>query len=80
MNVQMASVIHKSELSKMVAERLGVSQSAAGDATSAVLDSIGLALSEHDRVDANRVRHILREGEGRPSDASNCGRKRWPDD
>ena len=46
----MASVIHKSELSKMVAERLGISQAAAGDATSAVLDSIGQALSENDRV------------------------------
>ena len=46
----MASVIHKSELTKMVAERLGISQAAAGDATSAVLDSIGLALSENDRV------------------------------
>ena len=46
----MVSVIHKSELSKMVAERLGISHAAAGDATSAVLDSIGQALSENDRV------------------------------
>ena len=46
----MASVIHKSDLNKMVAERMGISQAAAGDATSAVLDSIGLALSENDRV------------------------------
>ena len=46
----MASVIHKSELSRMVAERLGISQAAAADATSAVLDSIGQALSENDRV------------------------------
>ena len=49
-NVQMASVIYKSELNKMVAERLGISQAAAGDATSAFLDSIGLALSENGRV------------------------------
>ena len=46
----MASVIHKTELARMVAERLGVSQTAAGDATSAVLDSIAQALSESDRV------------------------------
>lgn len=46
----MASVIHKSELSRMVAERLGISQAAAADATSAVLHSIGQALSENDRV------------------------------
>ena len=49
-NVQMVSVIRKTELSKMVAERLGISQAAAGDATSAVLKSIGQALSENDRV------------------------------
>ena len=46
----LASVIHKAELSKMVAERLGISQTAAGDATSANLDSIGQALSENERV------------------------------
>ena len=46
----MASVMHKSELSRMVAERLGISQAAAADATTAVLDSIGQALSENDRV------------------------------
>ena len=46
----MANVIHKSELSKMVAERLGVSHASAADATAAVLDSIGQALSENDRV------------------------------
>ena len=48
--VQMARVIHKTELSKMVAERLGISQAAARDATSAVLGSIVQALSENDRV------------------------------
>ena len=46
----MASVIHKSELSRMVAERLGICQAAAADATSAVLHIIGQALSENDRV------------------------------
>ena len=46
----MVSAIHKTELSKMVAERLGISQAAAADATAAVLDSIGQALSENDRV------------------------------
>ena len=46
----MASVIRKTELSKMVAERLGISQTSAADATAAVLDSIGQALSENDRV------------------------------
>ena len=46
----MASVIHEAELSKMVAERLGISQSAAADATGAVLANIGQALSENDRV------------------------------
>ena len=49
-NIRMASVIHKSELSKMVAERLGINQAAAGDAISAVLDSIEQALSENNRV------------------------------
>ena len=38
----------------MVAERMGISQAAAGDATSAVLDSIELALSENDRVTLTR--------------------------
>lgn len=46
----MANVIHKVELTKLVAERLGTSQSSAADATAAVLDSIGQALSEYDRV------------------------------
>ena len=46
----MASVIHETELSKMVAERLGFSQAAAADATGAVLANIGQALSENDRV------------------------------
>ncbi len=46
----MANMIRKTELSKMVAERLGISQVAAGEATSAVLDSIEQALSENDRV------------------------------
>ena len=46
----MTSVIHKTELSRMVAERLGISQAAAADASSAVLHSIGQALSENDRV------------------------------
>lgn len=46
----MASVMHKTELSKIVAERLGISQASAADATAAVLDSIGQALSENDRV------------------------------
>ena len=46
----MASVIHKTELSKIVAERLGITQAAAAEATATVLDSIGQALYEHDRV------------------------------
>ena len=46
----MASVIHRAELSKLVADRMGVSQTAAADATAAVLDSIEQALSENDRV------------------------------
>ncbi len=46
----MASVIHRAELSKIVADRMGVSQAAAADATAAVLDSIEQALSENDRV------------------------------
>ena len=46
----MASVIHKTELNKIVAERLGVTQSAAADATAAVLDGIKQALEENDRV------------------------------
>ena len=46
----MASVIHRAELSKIVADRMGVSQTAATGATAAVLDSIGQALSENDRV------------------------------
>lgn len=46
----MASVIHKTDLNKIVAERLGVSQSAAADATAAVLDGIKQALAENDRV------------------------------
>ena len=46
----MASVIHRAELSKIVADRMGVSQTAATGATGAVLDSIGQALSENDRV------------------------------
>ena len=76
----MASVIHKSELSKMVAERLGISQAAAGDATSAVLDSIGQALSENDRVTLTGFGTFSVREEGRPSDASNCWRKRRADD
>ena len=46
----MASVIHKTDLNKIVAETLGVSQSAAADATSAVLDGIKQALADNDRV------------------------------
>ena len=46
----MASVIHRAELSKIVTDRMGVSQATAADATAAVLDSIGQALSEKDRV------------------------------
>lgn len=46
----MANVIHRAELSKIVADRMGVSQTAAADATAAVLDNIGQALSENDRV------------------------------
>ena len=46
----MASVIHKTELSRIVAERMGVSRAVAADATAAVLDSIAQALSENDRV------------------------------
>ena len=46
----MASVIHRAELSKIVADRIGVSRAAAADATAAVLGSIGQALSESDRV------------------------------
>ena len=46
----MASVMHKAELSKIVASRMGVSQADASDAIATVLDSIGQALSENDRV------------------------------
>ena len=46
----MASVIHRVELSKIVADRMGVSQAAAADAIAAVLDGIEQALSENDRV------------------------------
>ena len=46
----MASVIHRAELSKIVADRMGVSLAAAADATAAVIASIGQALSENDRV------------------------------
>ena len=46
----MATAMHKRELSKIVAERLEISQVAAAEATAAVLDGIGQALSENDRV------------------------------
>ena len=46
----MASVIHRAELSKIIADRMGASQAAAAEATAAVLDSIGQTLSENDRV------------------------------
>ena len=46
----MPGAIRKTELSKMVAGQLGISQAAAADATSAVLDCITQALSENDRV------------------------------
>ena len=46
----MPGVMHKTDLNKLVAERLGVSQSAAADATAAVLDSIGQALTDNDRL------------------------------
>ena len=46
----MTSAIHRTELSKMVAERLGISHAAASDARSAVLDSIGQALCDNERV------------------------------
>jgi len=46
----MANVIHRAELSKIVADRMGVSQAVAADATAAVLDSIEQAISENDRV------------------------------
>ena len=40
----MAEVIHKTELTKLVAARLGVSQASAAEATAAVLDSLEQAL------------------------------------
>jgi DNA-binding protein HU-beta len=46
----MAEVIHKTELTKLVAGRLGVSQASAAEATAAVLDSLEQALTENDRV------------------------------
>ena len=46
----MAEVIHKTELTKLVAARLGVSQASAAEATAAVLDSLEQALAENDRV------------------------------
>ena len=46
----MASVIHRAELSKIFADRMGVSPASAADATAAVLDGIKQALSENGRV------------------------------
>ena len=46
----MAEVIHKTELTKLVAARLGVSQASAAEATAAVLDSLEQALTGNDRV------------------------------
>ena len=46
----MASLIHRAELSKIVPDRMGVNLTAVADATAAVLDSIGQALSENCRV------------------------------
>ena len=38
---RLASVIHRAELSKIVADRMGVSLAAAADATAAALYSVG---------------------------------------
>ncbi len=46
----MAEVIHKTELTRLVAARLGVSQASAAVASAAVLDSLEQALTENDRV------------------------------
>ena len=77
----MASVIHRAELSKNVADRMGVSLAAAADATAAVIASIGQALSENDRVtltgfgtssieerDARQMRAIAGENVGQMID------------
>ena len=77
----MVSVMHREGLSKIVADRMGISQTAAADATAAVLDSIGQALSENDRVTltgfgtfsvkeraARQIRAIIGENAGKMID------------
>ena len=77
----LASVIHRAELSKIVADRMGVSLAAAADASAAVIASLGQALSENDRLtvtgfgtfsvrerDARQMRAIAGENVGQMID------------
>ena len=66
----MAGVIRRAELSKIVADRMGVSQAVAADATAALLDNIGQALSENDRVTLTGFGTFSVKERATPSDAS----------
>ena len=80
-----AGVIHKSALSKIVAERLGISQVAAVEAAAPVVESIEQALSVNDRVTLTRfaifsagqeaarlLRAIAGDNVGQIIDAASC--------
>ena len=73
-----AGVIHKSALSKIVAERLGISQVAAVEAAAPVVESIEQALSVNDRVTLTRFA-IFSAGQRAGIAASDCRRQRRAD-
>ena len=76
----MAEVIHKTELTKLVAARLGVSQASAAEATAAVLDSLEQALTGERSRHSSRIRNVFREGEGGAADEGDSRRERWTND
>ena len=75
----MSDSVHKTELSRIVAERLEISQSAAADATTTVLDCIAHAHGKPAGY-TDRIRYLLGVGEGCKADARDSRRERGRDD
>ena len=76
----MAEVIHKTEVTKLVAARLGVSQaSAAGSYSSGARQPRAGSYGERPRH-SSRIRNVFREGEGGAADEGDGRRERWTND
>ena len=75
----MAEVIHKTELTKLVAARLGVSQASAAEASSGARQPRAGSYGERSRH-SSRIRNVFREGEGGAADEGDSRRERWTND